>query len=551
MFGKKKNLEAWETETVEEEGKKKFFSFLKKSEPGDKPEKPPLTKEQKKKRRRRIVIGSVAVVIVGYNIGSSLFAPEVLPAVNVVEASVGTVEQTIEGSGTVKSEEVKTYFSPVTAKVESFDLQVGDTVTAGDTLLTYDGAELDELYRQAELTGSAANLGYQDAITRDNENVSEYNRSSADLNVIEQQLDAEKNEYEHVQDRITEYTEKQANSSIELNNRQIALEDAQRTLASADEVLKQKKEELDAASDPAAQEALRKEIADLEIAKAAAVRNRDAAQKKIQEEQDYLNEINEKLNGYRDRLEKSSENLEKLQTNKAKEEGIKSSTESSRLTSAARQELAANNNLSTLNAQMTKDDINAGKAGIQAEFSGVVTEVGAVPGGPAAQGSSLFTVASNENVIVDMSVTRFDLEKLEVGQSAEITLAGNTYTGTVSKLSRLAANNEKGTPVVSAQIHIDNPDDKIYLGLEAKVKISGRKAEDVIAVPVEAVNTSKEGSFCYIVDENGMIARKDVETGLSSATMIEIKSGLSFGDKVVRNTGSVLEEGMRVTAVEA
>ena len=44
MFGKKKNLEAWETETVEEEGKKKFFSFLKKSEPGDKPEKPPLTK---------------------------------------------------------------------------------------------------------------------------------------------------------------------------------------------------------------------------------------------------------------------------------------------------------------------------------------------------------------------------------------------------------------------------------------------------------------------------------------------------------------------------
>ena len=550
MFGKKKNLEAWETETVEEEGKKKFFSFLKKSEPGDKPEKPPLTKEQKKKRRRRIVIGSVAVVIVGYNIGSSLFAPEVLPAVNVVEASVGTVEQTIEGSGTVKSEEVKTYFSPVTAKVESFDLQVGDTVTAGDTLLTYDGAELDELYRQAELTGSAANLGYQDAITRDNENVSEYNRSSADLNVIEQQLDAEKNEDEHGQDRITEYTEKQANSSIELNNRQIALEDAQRTLASADEVLKQKKEELDAASDPAAQEALRKEIADLEIAKAAAVKNRDAAQKKIQEEQDYLNEINEKLNGYRDRLEKSSKNLEKLQTNKAKEESIKSSTEASRLTSAARQELAANNNLSTLNAQMTKDDINAGKAGIKAEFSGVVTEVGAVPGGPAAQGSSLFTVASNENVIVDMSVTRFDLEKLEVGQSAEITLAGNTYTGTVSKLSRLAANNEKGTPVVSAQIHIDNPDDKIYLGLEAKVKISGRKAEDVIAVPVEAVNTSKEGSFCYIVDENGMIARKDVETGLSSATMIEIKSGLSFGDKVVRNTGSVLEEGMRVTAVE-
>lgn len=569
MFGKKKNQEAWETETAgaeqfevspkeewkdeeeQAEGKKKRFSFFKRHESEETQEKPPLTKEQKKKRRRRMIIGGVVAVIVVFNIVSKLFAPEVLPMVNVAEAGLGTVEQTIEGSGTVKSEEIKTYFSPVTATVESFDLQVGDTVEAGETLLTYDGTELDELYRQAELTGSAANLGYQDAITKDNENVSEYNRSSADLEIINRQLEDEKNENEHVQDRITEYSAKQANSSIELNNRQIALETAEIELKTAREREDALPGEIAAETDPDKKAKLEAELASLPTAIGAAVKKRDDAAKKIQEEQDNLNKINEKLNDYQDRLKKSSENLEKLQTSKAKEEGIKESSDASRLTSAARQELAANNNLSTLNAQMTKDDINEGKAGIQAAFSGVVTEVNAVSGGPAAQGSSLFTVASNENVIVDMSVTRLDLEKLEVGQSAEISLAGNTYVGTVSKLSRLAAANEKGTTVVSAQIHIDNPDDKIYLGLEAKVKVNGRKAEDVIVVPVEAVNTGKEGSFCYVVDENGTIVRKDVETGLSSVTEIEIISGLSFGDKVVLNImGGVLEEGMRVTAVE-
>ena len=567
MFGKKKRQEAWETEKIEagttgvspieewrdeqDEGKKKRFSFLKKGESGEKPEKPPLTKEQKKKRRRRIIIGSVVAVILIMNIASRLFAPEVLPTVNVVEASVETVRQTIEGSGTVKSEEIRTYFSPVTATVDSFDLQVGDTVEAGELLLTYNETELDELYRQAELTGSAANLGYQDAITKDNENVSEYNRSSADLEIINRQLDDEKNENEHVQDRITEYTAKQANSSIELSNRQIALETAQIELKAATDRQKEVEKELEDPTKTADEIAkLKDEQATLPATIAAAQKKCEDAQKKIQEEQDNLNHINEKLNDYQDRLKKSSENLEKLQTSKSKEEGIKESSDASRLTSAARQELAANNNLSSLNAQMTKDDINEGKAGIKAEFSGVVTEVAAIPGGPAAQGSSLLTVASNEKVIVDMSVTRFDLEKLEVGQSAEVTLAGNTYMGTVSKLSRLAANNEKGTPVVSAQIHIDNPDDKIFLGLEAKVTVNGREAKDVIAVPVEAVNTSKEGSFCYIVDENGVIAVREVELGLSSATMVEIKSGLSFGDKVVRSTAGVLEEGMRVTAVE-
>ena len=278
---------------------------------------------------------------------------------------------------------------------------------------------------------------------------------------------------------------------------------------------------------------------------------RDAALQKIREEQDVLNEINEKLNKYQDRLKDSTENLEKLQTDKAKEEGIKDSTDASRLTSAARNELATNNNLSNLNAQMTKDEINEGKAGIQAEFSGVVTEVSAVAGGPAAKGGSLFTVASNEDVVVDMSVTRFDLEKLEVGQSAEINLAGKLYTGKVSKLSRLAAENSKGTPVVSAEIHIDNPDENIYLGLEAKVAVSGRKAENVVVVPVEAVNTGVDGSFCYVVDENGVVAIREVVTGLASSMEVEIQSGLSAGDKVIRNTtGMLVEEGMRVTAVE-
>ena len=60
---------------------------------------------------------------------------------------------------------------------------------------------------------------------------------------------------------------------------------------------------------------------------------------------------------------------------------------------------------------MTKDDITEGKEGIKAEFSGVVTSVSAVPGGPAAKGGELFTVASNEDVVVEMSITKYDLEK--------------------------------------------------------------------------------------------------------------------------------------------
>ena len=274
-------------------------------------------------------------------------------------------------------------------------------------------------------------------------------------------------------------------------------------------------------------------------------------EKSIQAEQDNYNNIVIKLDEYQGRLEDSQENKQKLESSKAEEEGIQDSTDAAILSSAARSELAANKNLSDLNAQMTKDDITEGKEGIKAEFSGVVTSVSAVPGGPAAKGGELFTVASNEDVVVEMSITKYDLEKMAEGQTAVVTLAGHEYSGTVTSLSRIAEANAQGTPVVTAQIKIDNPDENIYLGLEATVSVNGQEAADVLVVPTECINSGQDGSFCYVVQEDGTLVRKNVETGLSADDYTEIKSGLEFGDRVV--SGGItagIQEGTRVTPVE-
>ena len=68
-------------------------------------------------------------------------------------------------------------------------------------------------------------------------------------------------------------------------------------------------------------------------------------------------------------------------------------------------------------------------------------------------------------------------------------------------------------------------------------------------LPVEAVNIGKDGSFCYVV-EDGKIAEKAIETGVTSDSYVEITKGLKAGDQVIRDIGSH-EEGDRVVAVEA
>ena len=70
----------------------------------------------------------------------------------------------------------------------------------------------------------------------------------------------------------------------------------------------------------------------------------------------------------------------------------------------------------------------------------------------------------------------------------------------------------------------------------------------MLTVPVEVVNIGKDGSFCYVV-EDGVITKKNVTTGISSDSYVEIKDGLKKGDQVLTDIGDH-EEGDQVTPVE-
>jgi RND family efflux transporter MFP subunit len=92
------------------------------------------------------------------------------------------------------------------------------------------------------------------------------------------------------------------------------------------------------------------------------------------------------------------------------------------------------------------------------------------------------------------------------------------------------------------------PDNKLELrpNMVAVLKIADYKAEDAITIPVNALQSSEEGSYVYIASNKGgkLIAEKAiVETGLTYNNQVEIKSGLKPGDKVVTTGYQDLNKG--------
>lgn len=106
--------------------------------------------------------------------------------------------------------------------------------------------------------------------------------------------------------------------------------------------------------------------------------------------------------------------------------------------------------------------------------------------------------------------------------------------------------------MVGARVHINNPDENIYLGIEAKLKILTASEQNVLLVPVEAVNVDNDGNFCYTI-EDGILQKKYVQAGISSEEYIQILDGLSDGEEIVTSAymGTDLVEGTAVSAMPA
>ena len=582
---------------------------------------------RKKKSKKKLVIGVgvlAVAAVAGANIyGSRNAAENVIPQVEVVKAVRDNVQQTVETSGIVVSEEQKTYFSPVNAKVDVADVKEGEMVKAGTKLVEFDQKDLEREEKKAELNVKSGKLDMQNTLNKSAEAVQKQQNAQGNAATLKQQVAAQEDYIANIKARIS-----QANTNAQAAAAQAAAqkeadaiaaqaaqaEAAQKAYAAAqkkyqNETLPAYQTQLNMLADEMnqAQTAYNQSETDYQMAfqtwgseqsdeNAAALDVAESARNDAQiayqnaksAYEDYktqkptaptMNDVNggstsegsaadsifsdssesitnnssdttvtADTSALEAELEKASNTLAELQSRLSSQQAVAESDPSA-VTAEEKEKMEITNNLSELDQMSAQELVEAAKKGIKADFNGVITKVSVVEGATTALGTELFTLQNTDKVDVNVNVSKYDYDKVKEGQSAEITLAGKTYEGEVTNISHIATQNEKGASLISADVRIKNPDDDIFLGVDAKVTIHAEEADDVVVLPSEVVNIGKDGSFCYVI-ENCVITRRDITTGISSDDYVEVTEGIKEGDEVIRDLGS-LEEGMQAEPVDA
>lgn len=517
------------------------------------------TKGSKKLLMILIIVG--VVVFFGIIILINQLRPkkEVVPTVSAVVAEEGSIKEELDASGTIKSLKTMTFFSPVNAKINKMDVEVGDVIEKGSQVVAFDLKDLERDNQKAELNVLTGEYDYDDVVGQAAEADAKVANAQSNVDILQDSVDDWQNYVNELQNEILWANEDaQANAIAQAED---AVNSQSQTLAELENQLQAAWVELEA------KEANREEKmeiynndksnSDAESAFKKAEYDADIALRNYErKEKEYENFNSSGASGadaaadtlwLQQELENASGILAELKGELSSEEAIAESGGST-LTDAAKEKLEVSSNLSSLEAKSLEELIAEGKKGIQVDFKGVVADKKAVNGATVTQGMELFTLQSIDDVCVEVNVSKNDFDKVKKGQKADITLADSKYTGTVTKVDRIALPDEKGNTFIKATVKIDKPDENIFIGVDAKVVLHVAEVNNVVTVPQETVNIENEGSFCYAI-ENGKIVKKQVETGVSSTDTVEITSGLKKGDEVIADIGD-FKEGDKVKGTE-
>lgn len=494
---------------------------------------------EKKRRRKKkkvgkwIVLGVIAVIVIGWialNSMSGGVAPEIVTSATV---SSGQVIATIGTSGVVKSETSRTYYADISLKVSAVNVKAGDIVSAGDRLIEFDEDDIMLAISEATMSFDADNSSYLARVQSNQEHRATYNQAVADVANYEAMIETQEQYIDGLKDGIAaERQERQEAILYESESLNITNLSYQREIS-----------KLQGQMDAGNANDIRDQINYYE----KEIMSNNMRLQQLQTESTLLQDF-EAADNKDELLEIAQKDLADMEEALARARTERDTAENAILNNNEVASLNTGNELLNLQTADKLQRLEAALDGITAEFDGVVTSVSVTEGARVGEGTLLITVESSEDLVVRFGASKYDLEDLAVGQPAVVTITGNEYEGEVTHIDHMATTNESGSSMVMAEVTILNPDERVYLGVDGKVKITTATEENALLVPVEAVNTDRTGDFCYVI-EDGIARVRYVTTGISSSTEIQILEGLQEGEEVVTTISGTLSDGVPVVVM--
>ncbi len=444
-------------------------------------------------------------------------------------------------SGVSASETVANVSPQTGGKIVKINVKVGDNVKKGDILielgesLSTDLADLqaDTAGKTLNLTSKTSNLNtvsnvqtannltlsvntaynaYNNAmLTRENSmGLFDYQLETAEINV-----DSAKNAYEQADDAYDDAHDLK--------------EDLEDKLEDLEDILP--------SDDPRIVE-LENSIEQAEKAEDSAEIALDNAENGLEQAKIALSQLEKNLDNQVDQLDYAVESAYKQYQSAVNQKNIA-------LTGAQISEYGSDMQVLQADSGYKSAKLNTDYTKITSPIDGIVTSISAEEGNIINPGQIVAKIENNETISVKTSVNEQEARLISSNISVSVLGEFGETTGEIVSISPTA--NEL-TKKIDLEIEIEK-DTLITAGSFVKVKFS-LSPQNIIFIPLNSIQLEENKKIVKVIDEKYQVQKREIEIGQIVGNYVEVTSGLTGNEKIIKVVTTFIKEGDKVALTE-
>lgn len=164
--------------------------------------------------------------------------------------------------------------------------------------------------------------------------------------------------------------------------------------------------------------------------------------------------------------------------------------------------------------------------------SGTISEISTTEGSYAMEGSPIIKLADLNSLWLETQVNVNYAKNLKIGQKAQITFSDFPDKTINAQVSFINPEINPDTRLLLIRLEISNPNLQLIPGMQAMAKLTQSNLKGIY-IPTDAVIREENASYIWVEKKPGVYENLMVETGIETNGLIEIKTKIANGQKVV------------------
>lgn len=204
-------------------------------------------------------------------------------------------------------------------------------------------------------------------------------------------------------------------------------------------------------------------------------------------------------------------------------------------------------------ARIVASQADTARTVLRAPFDGIVAEINGevgeylTPSPPGIPTLPAVDLIDDSCIYVTAPIDEVDAAQLKVGMAGRISLdayRGKHFDGRVRRIAPYVLALEKQARTVEVEVEFDQPGDARHLliGYSADIEVVVDSRDGALRIPTPAL---MPGNRVLVLGDDGKLAERKVEIGLTNWEYTEIKAGVTRGERVVT---SLDREGVKAGA---